>query len=112
MIMSKKEFGTFLKSLKMGYNITSQACLHSPLLYRIFFVAKETPTTAILKQLTGVINISFIFSRSVTMSSTVLEIKLKRPSKTFTPGDKVSGTVVIRSTTTMKVNAKHFYLPK
>ena len=39
------------------------------------------------------------------MSSTILEIKLKRPSKTFTPGDKVSGTVVIRSTTTIKVDA-------
>lgn len=39
------------------------------------------------------------------MSSTVLEIKLKSPSKTFTPGDKVSGNVVIRSSTTIKVDA-------
>ena len=45
------------------------------------------------------------------MSSTVLEIKLKSPSKTFLPGDKVAGTVVIRSNTTMKVmycNSKSF----
>ena len=37
------------------------------------------------------------------MSSTVLEIKLKNQSKTYLPGNKVTGTVVIRSTTTMKV---------
>ena len=45
------------------------------------------------------------------MSSTVLEIKLKNQSKTYLPGNKVTGTVVIRSTTTMKVMHLNLDLP-
>ena len=37
------------------------------------------------------------------MTSTTIEIKLDRPSKTYLPGEKISGNVIISSKTTLKV---------